>query len=122
VEVFAMPRAASQRVLIQSLAEFAHQEVTLRGWVYRLRVLGKTTFVILRDCSGETQCVAASEEIRELHLKAEDVIEIRGSVREDERAKSGYEIAILEVRVLNRSAANLPFNAASDLNPSEWRL
>jgi nondiscriminating aspartyl-tRNA synthetase len=110
-----MLRAASQRVFIQSLAAFVHQEVTLRGWVYRLRVLGKTTFVILKDCSGEAQCVGASEVIRELHLKAEDVIEVRGSVRADERAKSGCEVSILEVRVLNRAAANLPFNAASDI-------
>jgi nondiscriminating aspartyl-tRNA synthetase len=115
VEVFAMLRAASQRVFIQSLAAFVHQEVILRGWVYRLRVLGKTTFVILKDCSGEAQCVGASEVIRELHLKAEDVIEVRGSVRADERAKSGCEVSILEVRVLNRAAANLPFNAASDI-------
>jgi nondiscriminating aspartyl-tRNA synthetase len=115
VEVFAMLRAASQRVFIQSLAAFVHQEVTLRGWVYRLRVLGKTTFVILKDCSGEAQCVGASEVIRELHLKAEDVIEVRGSVRADERAKSGCEVSILDVRVLNRAAANLPFNAASDI-------
>jgi nondiscriminating aspartyl-tRNA synthetase len=115
VEVFAMLRAASQRVFIQSLAAFVHQEVTLRGWVYRLRVLGKTTFVILKDCSGEAQCVGASEVIRELHLKAEDVIEVRGSVRADERAKSGCEVSILEVRVLNRAAVNLPFNAASNI-------
>jgi nondiscriminating aspartyl-tRNA synthetase len=110
-----MHRAASQRVFIQSLAETVGKEVTLRGWIFRLRVLGKTTFVILKDCSGEAQCVAASEAIRELHLKVEDVIEIRGSVRADERAKSGCEIAILEARVLNRSAANLPFHAASDI-------
>jgi nondiscriminating aspartyl-tRNA synthetase len=115
VEVFAMLRAASQRVFIQSLAAFVHQEVTLRGWVYRLRVLGKTTFVILKDCSGEAQCVGASEVIRELHLKAEDVIEVRGSVRADQRAKSGCEVSILEVRVLNRAEANLRFNAASDI-------
>jgi nondiscriminating aspartyl-tRNA synthetase len=43
------------------------------------------------------------------------VVEVRGSVRVDERAKSGCELAILEVRVLNRSGANLPFNAASEI-------
>ena len=110
-----MHRAANQRIFIQTLAEFVEQEVTLRGWVFRLRVLGKTAFVILKDCSGEAQCVAASDLLKELHLKAEDVIEVRGRVRADERAKSGCELAILEIRVLNRSAANLPFNAASDI-------
>lgn len=110
-----MHRAANQRIFIQALREFVQQEVTLRGWVYRLRVLGKTSFVILKDCSGVAQCVVASDLLKELHLKAEDVIEVRGRVRADERAKSGCELAILEIRVLNRSAANLPFNAASDI-------
>jgi nondiscriminating aspartyl-tRNA synthetase len=110
-----MHRATNQRIFIQSLAEFVQQEVILRGWVYRLRVLGKTAFVILKDCSGEAQCVAASDLLKELHLKAEDVIEVHGRVRADERAKSGCELAILEIRVLNRSAANLPFNASSDI-------
>jgi nondiscriminating aspartyl-tRNA synthetase len=61
---FAMHETASRRTFIHSLAEFAHKNVTLRGWVYRLPVLGKTTFVILKDCTGEAQCVAASEVIR----------------------------------------------------------
>jgi nondiscriminating aspartyl-tRNA synthetase len=55
-----MYRARNQRIFIQSLARFVHQDVTLRGWVYRLRVLGKAAFVILKDCSGEAQCVGCS--------------------------------------------------------------
>jgi hypothetical protein len=37
--------------------------------VYRLRVLGKTIFLILRDCSGQVQCVASSEALKDLRLK-----------------------------------------------------
>jgi len=55
---------ASQRVFIESLPDFVDKEVALRGWVCRMRVLGKTTFVVLKDCSGEVQCVAAPESIR----------------------------------------------------------
>ncbi len=47
------------RTFIDSLLEHAGEPVLLRGWVHRLRVLGKTTFLILRDCSGLAQCVAA---------------------------------------------------------------
>ena len=104
-----------RRIFIQSLSEHISKEVLLRGWVYRLRVLGKTTFVILKDCSGEAQCVAASEAVRDLNLKTEDVIEVRGRGRLDERAKSGWEVDILEARVLNRALQNLPFNSASDI-------
>ena len=111
-----------QRIFIQSLPEHVSKDVLLRGWVYRLRVLGKTTFVILRDCSGMAQCVAASEAVRELSLKTEDVIEIRGRARLDDRAKSGCEVDILEVRVLNRAQQNLPFNLRRIWSRLDWRL
>ena len=107
---------ASQRVFIESLPDFVDKEVALRGWVCRMRVLGKTTFVVLKDCSGEVQCVAAPESIKVHHLKLEDAVEIVGRVRRDARAKSGYELDILEVRVLNRSGQNLPFNSFSNLD------
>ncbi|RSL19123.1 nondiscriminating aspartyl-tRNA synthetase [Edaphobacter aggregans] len=110
-----MHTKATTRIFIQSLSEVTQREVILRGWVYRLRMLSKTTFVILKDCSGEAQCVAATEVIEELHLKTEDVIEVRGRVRVDERAKLGCEVEILEARILNRSGQNLPFNSAADI-------
>jgi nondiscriminating aspartyl-tRNA synthetase len=106
----------NQRVFIESLPDFVQQEVALRGWVYRKRVLGKTTFLVLKDCSGEVQCVAAPESIREQHLKLEDTVEIVGRVRQEARAKSGYELDILQIRVLNRSGQHLPFNSFSNLD------
>ena len=107
---------ASQRAFIESLPNFVKQEVALRGWICRMRVLGKTTFVVLKDCSGEVQCVAAPESIKEHHLKLEDTVEIVGRVRREDRAKSGYELDILEVHVLNRSGQHLPFNSFSNLD------
>jgi nondiscriminating aspartyl-tRNA synthetase len=107
---------ASQRIFIELLPNFVDKEVALRGWVCRMRVLGKTTFVVLRDCSGEVQCVAAPDSIKEHHLKLEDTVEIVGRVRREARAKSGYELDILGVRVLNRSGQHLPFNSFSDLD------
>jgi|SRR5579864_300602 len=106
---------AKSRIFIQSLPEFAGQPVVLRGWVHRLRILGKTTFLILRDCSGQAQCVAASEALKELRLKSEDTVEIQGAVRLDERASGGLEAQITRARVLNRAGNNLPFTASSDL-------
>jgi nondiscriminating aspartyl-tRNA synthetase len=110
-----MAAKRNQRIFIQSVPEHLQEEVILRGWVSRLRVLGKTTFVIVKDCSGEAQCVAASDAIRELRLKAEDVIEVHGRARRDERAKTGCEVDVLDLRLLNRSAQNLPFHASADL-------
>ena len=106
----------SQRVFIRSLLDFVQQEVVLRGWVCRMRVLGKTTFVVLKDCSGEVQCVASPDSIKAHHLKLEDTVEITGRVRVETRSKSGYEVDILQLRVLSRSGRNLPFTSSSNLD------
>jgi len=105
----------SQRVFIGSLPDFVQQGVVLRGWVCRMRVLGKTTFVVLKDCSGEVQCVASPDSIKEHHLKLEDTVEITGRVRVEARSKSGFEVDILQVHVLSRSGQHLPFTSTSNL-------
>jgi nondiscriminating aspartyl-tRNA synthetase len=111
-----MTATTTRRTLINSLDQLINEEALVRGWVYRLRVLAKTTFIILKDCSGEIQCVASSESLRELHLKLDDAIEIRGRVRAEGRAKSGYEVDILQARILNRAINNLPFNSSSNVS------
>src|SRR5580658_6275752 len=93
----------AHRVFIETISELIPGEVRLRGWVYRLRVLGKTAFVILRDCTGEAQCVIASDALKGHHLKVEDVVEIQGTVRAEPRARNGCEVDISEIRVLNRA-------------------
>ena len=105
----------SARVLVESVPHLVNQEITLRGWVSRIRVLGKTVFVVLKDCTGELQCVAAPESIKEHHLKLEDTIEIVGRIRVEPRAKLGYELDIVQVRVLGRSGQHLPFTSYSNL-------
>jgi hypothetical protein len=40
-----MVATAVQRTFIQSLGQCLEQEVLIRGWVYRLRVLAKTTWI-----------------------------------------------------------------------------
>jgi nondiscriminating aspartyl-tRNA synthetase len=78
--------------------------------------LAKTTFIIVKDCTGEAQCVAATDQLRGLHAKLDDAVEIRGMVRSDERAKAGVEIDIMEASILNPAANVLPFNSSSDIS------
>lgn len=103
-----------ERIFIGRANEFVGQEVRLKGWVLRLRALAKTTFVVLRDASGSVQIVAAPEKVAALGLKLDDVLEVRGRVRAEPRSKSGFEIDLLEARVLNPAAHDLPFNSSSD--------
>lgn len=104
-----------RRAFAETLSAVVGAEVRLKGWVYRLRILGKTAFILLRDCTGEAQCVIASEALKEYHIKAEDVIELLGTVRDEPRAKSGCEVDVSEIRVLNRAGQGLPFQSAANV-------
>jgi nondiscriminating aspartyl-tRNA synthetase len=104
-----------KKTFIAEVANNPEQSVILRGWISRLRVLAKTTFIILKDCSGEIQCVANTESCALHRMKLDDAIEIQGTVRSDERAKGGTEVDVEAVRILNRAANILPFNSSSDI-------
>lgn len=108
-----MLTSTAPRTFIHNVSEFLSGQVCIRGWVYRLRILGKTAFVILRDCSGEAQCVIATEQLKEQRLKVEDVVEVVGLVRAEPRSKTGHEVEIAEIRVLNRAGQNLPFQSSA---------
>ena len=96
--------------------ENAGNEVTLAGWVQRVRDLGAMTFVDLRDRYGITQLVvdentdkAVAEALEE--LGREFVIQAKGTVRERQSKNKNIptgevEIALSEINVL--SPAELP--------------
>jgi len=108
-----MVTTAARRVFIEDLAEIVSGDVRLKGWIYRLRVLRDTAFVILRDCSGEVQCVIAPDALKDHRLKVEDVVEIQGTLRAEPRSKAGFEVDISQISVLNPAAPNLPFHASA---------
>lgn len=106
--------------------EHVDQPVRLYGWVHRLRDLGGMVFLHLRDRSGLIQVVCDPKKIKEARdLHAEDVVEIRGTVRArppgqaDERLTSGaVEVKADQLTVLNR-AKDLPFSVErEELLPS----
>jgi nondiscriminating aspartyl-tRNA synthetase len=103
------------RTLVADLINKSGESVVLRGWVFRLRVLAKTTFVVLKDCSGEAQCVSSTSALHDLKLKLDDALEVRGRVRADERSKTGVELDIESATILNRAANLLPFSSSSDI-------
>ncbi len=94
---------------INELSKNAGQEVTLRGWVYNTRFSGKIGFVIVRDGTGLCQCVveknadtpdvfAAAEE-----LTQESSIEVRGTVRADERSIGGHELRVTGLTLVHQA-------------------
>lgn len=107
--------ASTQRIFINALSPTLAEPVLIRGWIYRLRELSKTTFIVVKDCTGEIQCVADSASLKAVSLKLDKPVEIRGKVRTDKRARAGFEVDVLEVALLNSVAHPLPFNANSDI-------
>src|SRR5262245_27164162 len=107
--------AAIRRDFVSGVRHRVRQEVCVRGWIFRLRVLERTTFIILKDCTGTIQCVGATPDLHTQHLKLDDAIEIIGTIREESRAVNGIELDITAVRVLNRTANILPFHSSSDV-------
>jgi nondiscriminating aspartyl-tRNA synthetase len=100
---------------IASLEASLSEEVVIRGWILHLRELARTTFIVVKDCSGEVQCVVASELVRELAPKRDEPVEVRGKIKPDKRAKLGFELEIIEINILNRVSV-LPFNSSSDIS------
>ncbi len=105
-----------KRVFIQQLSSLLNEEVKICGWVFRYRPLAKTAFIILKDCSGTVQCVAAPEKVKDLGLKLDDAVEIYGKARAEARSKQGFEFDVTDIRILNRSGQSLPFNSSSDIS------
>src|SRR4026208_1729867 len=106
----------TSRTFVSALPSHIEQEVTIRGWIFRVRELARTTFVLIKDCTGVVQCVGATADLRGSDLHIEDAVEIRGRVREEQRAQGGIELDIGEFSVLNTAAHPLPFHAASDIS------
>jgi asparaginyl-tRNA synthetase len=90
---------------IDKLADFVGQEVTLRGWVQNKTGKGKLQFILLRDGTGICQCVVFKDNISEeifneaKTLTQESSIEIKGTVRSEERAPGGFEIDVTGLKI-----------------------
>jgi asparaginyl-tRNA synthetase len=103
-----------ERVLIADIGSHVDQDVEISGWLYNLRSKGKLAFLQLRDGSGRIQAVAeenavgpaCAETIRTLKMEASVVV--RGRVRRDERAPTGFELTVAAVVVVQNPDTDYP--------------
>ncbi len=89
---------------IDRLSDHVGQSVTLTGWLYNSRSSGKIAFLIVRDGTGQCQCIveksSAGEEVfqRARDLTQEASLAVQGLVHEEPRAPGGYEIHATDVQ------------------------
>ena len=84
-------------------------EVKLRGWIHRERGGSQLKFIVLRDHTGTIQCVIEKGRVGEEQFKIADKLqveaslEIKGIVKEDKRAPTGFEVVVDEFKVIGES-------------------
>ena len=84
-------------------------EIELRGWVYRIRVSKKLGFIVLRDVTGTVQCVVEKDVVGEEtfnvvdELEIEAAIALKGTIKADDRAPGGYEVAVQSLELIGGS-------------------
>ena len=84
------------------------KDVTIRGWVYRLRRQKENAFVLVRDDRGGViQCVFPAEKVSGLTI--ESSVEVTGTVSQDARApEGGYEIKGKIINVYSTAGTDYP--------------
>ena len=105
-----------KRTLIETLPASDAKTVLIRGWIYRIRELARTTFLVIKDASGTVQCVADPSLVKELGLRTDEPVEIVGTIVKDPRAASGIEIQTKQITRLNEVEGLLPFSSSGDLS------
>ena len=80
-------------------------QVNLRGWIYRERKSNKFVFIVLRDESDIIQCVISKDKNPEIFEKAEKLtiessVKVSGELKKDERAPTGYEVAVSDLEIV----------------------
>jgi asparaginyl-tRNA synthetase len=96
----------SLKITISQIGKYVGEEVTIGAWLHIKRSSGKIQFLQLRDGTGFIQGVMVKQEIDEQNwneakeLTQESSLYVKGIVREDERAPSGYELTVTGVETI----------------------
>ena len=95
-----------KKTYIKDLARFEGQEVSLKGWVYQFRSSGKISFLVLRDGTGECQCVFSEKQSDLESLKLFSALSLEASVQifgKAKKWKQSFEIEACRLNILSKS-------------------
>ncbi|MFC7441729.1 asparagine--tRNA ligase [Laceyella putida] len=91
---------------IKEVAAHVGQEVKLGGWLYNKRSSGKIQFLQLRDGTGFIQGVLVKNQVapevweEATKLTQESSLYVTGTVRQDDRAPSGFELDVTHLEII----------------------
>ncbi len=90
------------------------KEVEIKGWLVTKRSSGGVQFLLIRDGTGTIQSTIHKDEVTEKvfedadKLTQESSIIIRGVVKEDKRAPSGYEVRVKDLQIVHLAEQEYP--------------
>ncbi len=96
-----------KRTLANECMKKVGETVKVQGWVKRVRHLGNISFLVLRERTGELQCVLEGE-LAGVIIETESVIEAIGEVVLTNKTGLGIELVLKSVKVINKNSL-LPF-------------
>ncbi len=97
------------KTTISQVGKYTDQEVTIGAWLANKRSSGKIAFLQLRDGTGFIQGVVVKAEVAEevftlaKNITQESSLYVKGIVRSDERAPSGYELTVTGIEVIHEA-------------------
>ncbi len=100
------------------------EEVSIAGWLYDKRELGKLIFLVIRDISGEIQVTGFKGETDDKvfanmkGINRESVIVVKGKVKKSAKASGGREINPDFVEVISKAEETLPIDT-TDFSKTE---
>ncbi|MDP4012097.1 MAG: asparagine--tRNA ligase [Candidatus Nanoarchaeia archaeon] len=96
-------------ISIQEAMKKGKGEVSIHGWVYRERGSSQLKFIVLRDSTNIIQCVIKKEDVGDKQfgiadkIQVETSMEITGTIKEDKRAPTGYELQVKDFKLIGNS-------------------
>ena len=94
-----------EKIFVKDLKKHDGNQVTLNGWIYNVRSIGKIWFLILRDGTGMLQCVVVKNDVdeetfnKEELLTQESSVTVTGIVRLEKRAIGGVELGVQSIEI-----------------------
>ena len=98
------------RTMLAQIDQHLGKQITVAGWVHRIRELGAISFVLLRDRSGQAQMVLDGK----AQFSQESVVRAVGTVAANPKAPGGFEVQVRELEVIAAAEADLPLAVNQD--------
>lgn len=101
-----MPKKELQYISIEEALKKKKGSVALHGWVHREAKMKEKVFIVLRDSSNLIQCVIKKDAVSDKEwltvnkVLVESSIEFEGTLRQDSRAPTGYEVDVSKLNVV----------------------